>query len=97
MLKKGEKIMESSANSAGFWKSKSRLSQVIFILSLLYYAGSVIVLFLALGLMPNMSRVYLNPYLLIGFSIVSFVLTLFISVYHLALLLKRRKRKTDRQ
>jgi membrane protein implicated in regulation of membrane protease activity len=53
-------------------------------------------MFLALGILPYFPSSYLNPSVLTAFAIISFVLTLLISAYHLSTMLRRRKRKTDR-
>jgi hypothetical protein len=76
--------------------SRSRVSQVIFILIVLYCVASVNVLILALGMLPYYESIQGVSYLLIGFTISSFVLTLFISAYHLSTMLRRRKRRSDR-
>lgn len=79
-----------------FGSQKSHMSQVIFILIILYCVSSVNVLLLALGLMPYIPGAYLNPHVLIAFSIISFALTLFISAFHLSTMIRRKKRRCDR-
>jgi membrane protein implicated in regulation of membrane protease activity len=78
-----------------FWSHKSRVSQVIFIVIIMYCVSSINVLLLALGIMPYIPGVYLNPYVLIAFAIISFLITLLISIYHLSTMIRRRKRKCD--
>lgn len=87
--------MDSVQGFREFWVNKNHVSQGIFIVSALYCVSAVVVLLLVLGIWPLVPKAHLNPYLLIGFTIVSFGLTLFISAYHLSTMLKRRKRKTD--
>jgi putative effector of murein hydrolase LrgA (UPF0299 family) len=79
-----------------FWMSKSHVSKVIFILIVLYCIASINVLFLSLGMVPYFQSFQQSSYLLIGFAISSFALTLFMSAYHLSTMLRRRKRKSDR-
>jgi membrane protein implicated in regulation of membrane protease activity len=80
----------------GFFLKKSTMSQIIFILIILYSVSAINVLLLAFGLLPYIPGAYLNPNMLIGFSLFSFVLTLLTSAYHLSTMIRRRKRKTDR-
>lgn len=79
-----------------FLLNKSRISQVIFIVIIMYCVSSMNVLILALGIMPYIPGVYLNPYVLIVFAIISFVITLLVSIYHLSTMIRKRKRKCDR-
>ncbi|MDR2551641.1 MAG: hypothetical protein LBD31_00525 [Treponema sp.] len=79
-----------------FFGEKSVPARAIFILIILYVICSIVVLLLALGIVLPRTSLYLNPYTLIGFSVVSFGFTVLISVYHLSTLIRRRKRKTDR-
>jgi hypothetical protein len=65
-------------------------------LIVLYCVAAVNVLILALGMLPYYEAEHGVSYLLIGFTISSFVLTLFISAYHLSTMLRRRKRRSDR-
>ena len=85
-----------SRNLKELWMSRSHVSQIIFILIVLYCVASVNVLILALGMLPYYESDHGVSYLLIGFTISSFVLTLFISAYHLSTMLRRRKRRSDR-
>ena len=79
----------------GFWENKSRFAQLIFIMIILYAISSINVLLLAVGILPHIPGIYLNPYVLIGFALVSFVFTVLISAYHLSTMIRRRKRKYD--
>jgi hypothetical protein len=85
------------SNFRDFWATKSHISRLIFVLIILYCVSSITVLLLALGILPYVSDAHLNPFVLIGFAIASFTLTLFISAFHLSTMLRRRKRKTDHQ
>ena len=85
-----------STNKEGFWVNKSHVSQIIFILIILYCVSSINVLLLGFGILPYIPGVYLNPYMFIWFALASCVLTLIMSVYHLSTMLRRRKRKSDR-
>lgn len=81
--------------SKGFFSEKSAPAKVLFVLVILYAICAVVFLVLALGLGPKLNEFYYNPVKLIAFSIVSFFITVLISLYHLITLIKRRKRKTD--
>jgi membrane protein implicated in regulation of membrane protease activity len=79
-----------------FWKQKTYVSQVLFIIAMLYCVSSVIILLLALGVVRWLPQAYLNPDVLIGFSLISFAFALILSAYHFSTFLNRRKRKEDR-
>jgi membrane protein implicated in regulation of membrane protease activity len=79
-----------------FWKQKTHVSQFLFLLSMLYCVSSINVLLLALGVVRWIPEAYLNPTVLIAFSLVSFVFALLLSAYHFFTFLNRRKRKDDR-
>jgi hypothetical protein len=53
-------------------------------------------LLLWFGALPLPYRQTEHPYALMGFAIVSCIMTLLVSSYHLFLLLVRRKRKIDK-
>ena len=78
------------------WKSRSRISKIIFLLIILYCISSINVLLLAFGLTRWLPNFHLNARVLIAFSVTSFALTLFMSAYHLSTFLRRRKRASDR-
>lgn len=80
-----------------FFIRQNHISQMIFILILLYAVSSINVLLLALGILPHIPGMYLNPYIMVAFSLISFALTAFISAYHLSTMIRRRKRKTDQE
>jgi hypothetical protein len=79
-----------------FWRQKTHISQVLFILAILYCVSSINILLLALGVVRYIPQAYLNPKVLIIFSLVSFGFALLLSIYHLSTFLNRRKRKEDR-
>jgi hypothetical protein len=79
-----------------FWKQKTHVSQLLFILAILYCVSSINVLLLALGVIRYIPEAYLNPRVLIIFSLVSFGFALLLSIYHFSTFLNRRKRKGDR-
>jgi hypothetical protein len=71
--------------------------QVVFILVILYAISSINVLMLAYGLLQYLPGAFLNPSVIVAFALISFVLTILTSVYHLATMLRGRKRKVDHQ
>jgi hypothetical protein len=80
---------------AEFFRNRSYLAQIIFILIILYTVSSINVLILALSIVPYLERAYLHTPVLLGFAVISFVLTLVIIAYHLYTMIHRKKRKTD--
>jgi hypothetical protein len=84
------------SNFIAFWKQKTHVSQLLFILAMLYCVSSINVLLLALGLVRYIPQAYLNPRVLIIFSLVSFAFAFLLSIYHFSTFLNRRKRKGDR-
>ncbi|MDR0731695.1 MAG: hypothetical protein LBF63_08500 [Treponema sp.] len=79
-----------------FWKQKTRVSQILFLLAILYCVSSMNVLFLALGVVRWIPEAYLNPTVLVTFSLISFGFALLLSIYHFSTFFNRRKRKDDR-
>jgi membrane protein implicated in regulation of membrane protease activity len=79
-----------------FWRQKTHISQVLFILAMMYCVSSINVLLLAMGIVRWIPQAYLNPKVLIGFSLISFAFALALSIYHFSTFLNRRKRKYDR-
>jgi membrane protein implicated in regulation of membrane protease activity len=79
------------------WKNQSLIVQVIWICILLYAVASVYVLLLALNTYQDLPGAYLDPRALIGFAVVSFLLVAVIAAYHISTLIRRRKRRSDRQ
>jgi predicted membrane protein len=82
-------------SAKGFWLNKNQLLQVVLILIILYSISSVNVLVLALNILPYLPNAFLKPYSMIGFAAISFLLTVFMSIYHLYSMFRKRKRKTD--
>jgi hypothetical protein len=78
-----------------FWRQKTHVSQVLFILAMMYCVSSINVLLLALGVVRWIPQAYLNPQVLIWFSIISFGFALLMSAYHFSTFIIRRKRKYD--
>jgi membrane protein implicated in regulation of membrane protease activity len=83
-------------NFSDFWKQKTHISQILFILAMMYCVSSINVLLLALGVVRWIPQAYLNPKVLISFSLISFAFALVLSIYHFSTFLNRRKRKYDR-
>jgi uncharacterized membrane protein YbhN (UPF0104 family) len=79
-----------------FWRQKTHVSQVLFIIAMMYCVSSINVLLLALGVVRWIPQAYLNPNVLIGFSLISFAFALVLSAYHFSTFINRRKRREDR-
>jgi hypothetical protein len=83
-------------NFLAFWKQKTHVSQLLCILSMMYCISSINVLLLALGVVRWIPDAYLNPRVLIVFSLISFGFAFLLSTYHFSTFINRRKRKADR-
>jgi hypothetical protein len=83
------------AKFLAFWKQKTYVSQVLLILAMMYCVSSINVLLLALGVVRWIPQAYLNPQVLIWFSIISFGFALLLCAYHFSTFIIRRKRKCD--
>jgi hypothetical protein len=70
---------------------------ILWICIIVYAIASINVLVLAVSTYKNAPGAYLNPQSLFLFAIISFVLAVAVSAYHLSTLLRRRKRRSDRQ
>ena len=81
--------------SVHWFKNRSHMLQILFVVIVLYVAASFVVLASATGLIPLLPGAYHNIYILMVFALVSFILTTVMSAYHLSTRLLRRKRKTD--
>jgi membrane protein implicated in regulation of membrane protease activity len=82
-------------NTNDSWMAKSGVSRIIFILIILYSVTSINVMVMALGIVPFVQGMENNPLLLTWFAILSFVVTLIVSAYHLSTMLRSRKRSCD--
>jgi hypothetical protein len=79
-----------------FWKKKTHVSQFLFIVSMMYCISSINILFLTLGVLRYIPQAYLNPKVLIVFSLISFGFAFLLSAYHFSTFINFRKRKEDR-
>jgi ABC-type transport system involved in cytochrome c biogenesis permease subunit len=78
------------------WTRVNPISKIIFILIIAYAVISIIVLFMALNIVRFIPDSYNQVYVYLAFAIVSFLVTVFISAYHLTTLIRRRKRASDK-
>jgi hypothetical protein len=78
-----------------FWRQKTHVSQVLFLLAMMYCVSSINALLLALGVFRYIPQAYLNLKALIVFSLISFAFALLLSACHFSTFLNRRKRKGD--
>ena len=78
-----------------FWVDKNHVKQVFFILIILYSVSSIGILSLAPSVAHQLPGAYLNPVVLIGFMVISFLLSILISVYHISVMARMKKRKED--
>ena len=78
------------------WTRVNPISKIIFILLIVYVAVCVIVLLSLLNIVRLFPDTDDQVYLYLGFAMVSFLLTVLISAYHLTTLIRRRKRASDK-
>ena len=78
-------------------QKRSFLMQVSLIVLIVYTIATVTLLIFAIQWIKANPYSSLEPKAAIGYAIISFVLVASISAYHLSTLLRRRKRRTDRQ
>ena len=78
-------------------QKKSFLMQLSLIVLIVYTIASISLLIFAIQLLKVSPSSYLEPRAAIGYAVISFVLVVLIATYHLSTLLRRRKRRTDRQ
>jgi membrane protein implicated in regulation of membrane protease activity len=77
-----------------WFKNRSLFTRVFFIVIVLYTPCAIASLLLIFRVIPYIPWAKI-PYASIGFAITSFLLASAISAYHLGIMLRRRKRKTD--
>jgi len=78
------------------WTRVNPISKTIFILLIAYAVFCVIVVLAVLNVVHLIPDAYNQVYLYLCFAVVSFLLTVFISAYHLTTLIRRRKRASDK-
>ena len=76
---------------------KSFFSHILLILIIVYAVASINLLIVAVNWYKRMPGAFLNPYILLGFAVISFLLVVLVAGYHLSSLVRRRKRRSDRQ
>ena len=77
------------------WKARSALAKVLFILSIAYALSSIITLLLSFGIVRSIPGMIYNTSVMMGYTIISFAYGMILSLYHLAMFIVRRKRKSD--
>jgi uncharacterized membrane protein len=94
-------IYAKNKNMKDFFKNlfryKSAISQFLLILIIVYAVASINLLIVAMNWYKSMPGAFLNHYVLIVFSVISFLLVILVAAYHLSSLIRRRKRRTDQQ
>ena len=78
-------------------QKRSLLMQICLIVLIVYAVASVSLLVFAIQWLKTNPHSFLDPRAAIGYAIISFVLVAVIAAYHLSTLLRRRKRRSDRQ
>ncbi|GHV72351.1 hypothetical protein AGMMS49928_29040 [Spirochaetia bacterium] len=73
------------------------VSRILFFVIVFYGIGALVFIVPVFGTVSRFPQLHFNPRLLLLFSVTSFGLTAFISIYHLSTMVRRRKRKTDRE
>jgi pilus assembly protein TadC len=80
-----------------FVRTRSQIVYILWICIIVYAIASINVLILAVTTYKELPGAYLNPQSLSLFSIISFILVVAVSAYHLSTLIRRRKRRSDRK
>ncbi|MDR2480568.1 MAG: hypothetical protein LBD48_14820 [Treponema sp.] len=80
-----------------FFKDRSRIVHISWLVILLYAVSSVYLLIASVNWARLNSYTRLRTEPLIVYTVTSFLLVALVSIYHLASLLRRRRRRTDRQ
>lgn len=93
--RESDRAGNGQSEAAHWFKSRSVATRTIFVLLALYAPCAIIGLVLLLRIVPYVPSARI-PYASIVYAIVSFALTVLISAYHLSTLIRRQKRKTDR-
>jgi len=86
--------MSSESNKK--WVRSSAIWQVILILVLFYTVSSINVLILAAGILPYLQGAYFRTYVLRYFSEISFAIVIFLGIFHVSMMIKKKKEDTDR-
>jgi membrane protein implicated in regulation of membrane protease activity len=73
------------------------LVQILWICIIAYAVASLNVIIMALLTYNDAPGAYLNPQSSLTFAIVSFLLVVVVSAYHISTLVRRRKRRTDKR
>jgi len=77
------------------WLRSNAVWHIIFILIILYSVSSINVLILAVGILPFLMGAFLNTRVLTYFAEISFGIAALLSIFHLSLIFRSRKRKND--
>ena len=77
------------------WYNNTLIRQVVFQLIILYTVSSMNVLILAISLLPVLEGASLRTPVLSYFAVISFVIVVVLSIYHVYLMFFRQKRITD--
>jgi uncharacterized membrane protein len=80
-----------------FFRNKNLLAHILWIVLIVYAVASVYLLITSVNWYRHYPGAYLNPLTLVGFAVISFLLVVLVSSYHLSSLIRRRKRRSDRQ
>jgi hypothetical protein len=78
-------------------KYKNMVVNISWLVMLLYAVASAYLLISSLNWVKNIPTSYLKPEPLIAYAVTSFLLVALAAVYHLSSLVRRRRRRTDRQ
>jgi hypothetical protein len=87
----GEIIMDSWFNMPLI--RRNAIWIVVYMVCILYAVSSINVLILAMGVLPYIKGFYMVTRTLIYFAVISFGLTIFLSVFHINTILRTEKRK----
>ncbi|MDR2135153.1 MAG: hypothetical protein LBO76_00900 [Treponema sp.] len=77
--------------------NRSVMVQVLWICIIVYAIASLNIIIHALLIYDKAPGAYLDPQSSLNFALISFLLVVLISAYHISTLVRRRKRRSDRR
>ncbi|MDR1444499.1 MAG: hypothetical protein LBI94_06435 [Treponema sp.] len=75
----------------------SMITQILWISILVYTVASLNIIIHALVIYNDAPGAYLDPRTSLIFAVISFVMVVLVSVYHISTLVRRRKRRSDKR
>ncbi|GHU03585.1 hypothetical protein FACS1894147_07720 [Spirochaetia bacterium] len=95
--RKTDRELQSPAKTGfgGILAASNAVSRILFFVIVVYCLGAIAFAIPVFGTVSAFPELHLQPLPLLIFAVVSFAVTAFISIFHLSMMIRRRKRKTD--